>query len=239
MCNGARGDWINHKRDSEMRIINQHLAVASLLLISLLSACGSEHGNAALDENFGRGHNGLLWGEDRDSSLNWMRVSKQIPIQLVKQSDSEVKKRAADFRGKYLKLLKLRSVPNMNDDYVATYTYLDRNYILNFDEDDRFSSVTFGPPTPAPPLTEDGSFKGTEGKFSQKVISPLVLDYGKPRTILRDKGEVVRKYWIWEGEKVSYVVELIFAQPKGKIPSFWQYSESILLSSPDYFNASL
>ena len=203
------------------------------MLISLLAVSCSSHKNPALDEDFKRGHNGILWGEDMTSAANWIRLQKGAPVQVLKERDPEKQKQTAALRERFIKGLKLKAVPNINTEYIVAYTFLGLRHIMNFDTKDRFCFVTFGPTTPAPPLTKDGKVKGTEKKFEKKIIDPLIERYGKFRKATKKKRNIYRKFWIWEGEKVSYVVEFMFSKKTDKSPAFWQYSESILLASPE------
>ncbi len=216
--------------------INKRSLLILLVATTFLFACGRV--NQKLDEDYKRGHNGILWGEKAQAAANWIQTQKQTPVQLRKQSDPKAAQESAKLRKEFLKRLNLRSVPDVKGNKVAAYNFLGLRYVMNFDKEDRFCSVTFGPVQPAPPLTPDKKIDGTLKKFKERIIAPLAAQYGKPKRKSFKKGDIIQKYWIWEGEKVSCVVEFIFSKQTSQTPAFWQYSESILLASPKYYRTN-
>lgn len=210
----------------------KNLLILSLVALAL-TACGKK--NSALDEAYKRGFSGTLWGEKSLEAASWIRDQKGFKISIIRQSDPKTKKESAKLRKKFLKTLELRAVPKINDDYAISYEDMGQMYLMSFDQEDRFCAVTLSSLVPSPPLTKDHKIKGTLKIFEEKTIKPLKAQYGSPRKKKHSKDGVERRYWIWEGKTVSYVVEFLFASETKRTPAFWQSSQSILLSSPKYY----
>ena len=205
-----------------------------LLLLSCMATACSGKVSDNLDKDYESGFNGILWGESKEEAATWLQTSKQVPVNVVEQSDPDILKTAQKLRKKNLKQLKLTSVPDIDDTAVVAYYLLGFQHGMNFDKQGRFSAITFGPPTPAPPVGSSKKRQDTQKKFEERIIRPLILKYGKPRTSFHKEKEVERQFWVWKGKKIDYVVEFIFVQETLQVPTHWQYSESILIAHPKY-----
>jgi len=202
-----------------------------------LTSCGADPKRQKLDQNFGSGHNGVLWGETREDAVGWIKLNKRLQVQVVEQTDEALLKKSHEIRQKYLNDLDIRSIPNIDDSMVAYYYDGGLQYAMSFDDKNRFAAVTFGPMNPGPPLSKEDALKVTLQKFREKKLDPLIEKYGKPREKIQKDAYMEKRFWVWKGEKVIYILEFIYIFPSHteKIPAHWQYSESIILSNPKHF----
>ncbi len=205
-----------------------------VLFIGLVLTACSGKVSPKLDEDFEKGFNGILWSEASRDAAAWLRSNQQLPVQIVRQTDENVLKQTRTMRDKYLKKLDLASTPEIDDTFFVTYLFTGLQYVMSFDKKDRFCAVTFASPKPSLPLTASKKPAETQKIFEAKVLKPLVAKYGKPRAVTEKSKEAQRKYWVWHGKKVDYVLEFIFVQAKDKTPAYWQYSDSIILASPQH-----
>jgi len=208
---------------------------AVLILGLLVTACSAKP-SPKLDEDFDKGHNGILWGESSRDAAAWLRTNEKLPVQIVRQTNVDAASKTQEIRQRYAKLLRLKGIPEIDDSFFVAYLFTGFQYVMSFDKQDRFCAVTFAPPKPFLPLTPSKKPQETQQKFEEKVLKPLVAKYGKPAVYHEKTKEAQRTYWVWRGKKIDYVLEFVFVNPKGPAPAYWQSSESIILNSPKYLS---